>query len=995
MSLDALKEWNSKLEKPPQDVPQPSSFGELAQQGRGADAIVSQREIEIDFNKTEQDSAYRGGFIDSKLLPSALGPTVDPFAVEVGYNIPEPMQKAMFALDYTSRLIRSAMAMSGVTAKSERFRDVRKSQGFWIAMADFVASTAVLKNFRPSITEKELGRTVELTKEVPALLTDPAVPTTTVPGFGAIAGDVAEVPEERQWMFDLAGELFVESNITGAVKKLARKGSSDIVKSAYEGSEQFLKRKGINRFLGNITDEDISAIAQARRAKKVGLLGTRPPQGQIDNAVNKTFDYIQETGEARLTKQQAINAQRKKGAARMYDVQGQGYGRGYSKRLRKAGATEKTKSVFRPFLDASPHAVDDYVTLQKTIDNWDFGGSKIYTTANAQEALAKLYEFGELVTKGDVEHLRDIFGNDFANSLGKFVDKPKGVLGKTVVGAEKFIRGMNSTARTLMTTGELSFLLRQGNYRAWSRPQEAMRSFVVASRSLVSPKYAKYWDEAMRASASGRRAIDSGLFLGKFGDVTLSAREEFFMSEWLHKVPGIGNLVNRFESGYVAGLNQLRLDWFDEGMDIISRSGKAGDEKLVAQWSDYINNMTGRAELDKLTKLGLGSKADKIMGNMVETSKDVLFAPRFSASKWNRHKVTAELLFGENTPRGIRQMLVNDTVVKWRRYERLARFATQGGYEVESDPRSADFLKIKRGDTRFDVLGGDAQIAVLLARLATQQTKDSSTGEIKDKLGSELAQQYLSGKLNPAWSFMFDKMIAQQTFEGEDLNDPKVLAKEIANKFIPLYIGDINDKIFNGFEEEGLTIAEAMEGTVSTVTMGFLGAGVQTYPPSARKEYELLLNDKAQELYFKDWPDLTPFKKQEVVWEAELDNIDKIEELQSEMGMKQLSPGGAARIQKARNKSSRMIRKGLGKDFKLFKESFVDTGSIGIDIGDVRLNPQQHKELHDLYISNIKSELKFYPDISEMDSKDPIRRQYLEDILEFSRDDAVNEILFR
>jgi hypothetical protein len=467
------------------------------------------------------------------------------------------------------------------------------------------------------------------------------------------------------------------------------------------------------------------------------------------------------------------------------------------------------------------------------------------------------------------------------------------------------------------------------------------------------------------------------------------------MSEWLHKVPGIGKLVNRFESGYVTGLNQLRLDWFDEGMDIIARSGQAGDEKLVAKWADYVNNMTGRADLDALIKGGRGKEADAIMKGMVDTSKRVMFAPRFSASKWNRHKVTAELLFGDNTPKGIRRMLVNDTVTKWRRYERLAHYASQNGYTVETDFRSSDAFKIKRGDTRFDVLGGDGQIAVLLTRLATGQTKDTATGEIKDNIASQLAQQYLAGKLNPAWKLMFDKEIAQQTFKGEDINDPKVLAKEIATKFIPLYLGDITDKVFNGFEEEGLTVAESLEGSVSTVTMGFLGAGVQTYPPSARKEYELILNDKSQEMYAKDWPDLTPFKKQEVVWEAELDDIDKIEELQSEMGMKQLSPGAAARMQEFRNKSFRMIRKGLGSDFKLFKESFVDTGSIGIDIGDVRLNSAQHKELHELYISNIKSEIKEYPEIPTMDTKDPIRRQWLEDILEFAREDAVDEMLSR
>jgi hypothetical protein len=517
---------------------------------------------------------------------------------------------------------------------------------------------------------------------------------------------------------------------------------------------------------------------------------------------------------------------------------------------------------------------------------------------------------------------------------------------------------------------------------------------MVASRSLVSPKYAQYWDEAMRFSPKGKRAIDGGLFLGRVGDSSLLPREEFFMSEWLHKVPGIGKIVQRFESGYVAGLNQLRLDWFDEGMDIIQNAGKAGDSKLVSQWSDYINNMTGRADLDALIKQGLGGEADRTMAKMVDVAKEVMFAPRFSASKWNRHKVSAELLFGTQTPVGIRKMLVNDTLTKWRRYQRLGHFATQNGYTIETDPRSSDFLKIKRGNTRFDVLGGDMQIIVLLGRLASGETKDTSTGEIKQNIATKSVQAYLAGKLNPAMSLLYDKFVAQETFDGKDLNDPEVLAKAIAERFIPLYIQDVKDKIFNGYEQEGLTMAESIENSFSVVTMGFLGGGIQTFPPSARKKIELMYNQKSQDLFARDFADLPPFDKQDVVFEVELDNPDLVDELQSEAGMNTMSPGGAARVQEKRNKSARGIRSGLGKDYKLFKESNVNTGAFGIDIGEIRLNASQHKRMQGFYVKSIKRQLREYPDLFKMDPKDASRRQWLQDILDVAREDAEDALFF-
>jgi hypothetical protein len=994
MSLEALQRLSGKLQTQPQDPIDPTPIETLAKADRGVDAIVSQRELEFAYNDTEQDNFLYGGVLYDNIPDPSDIP--DPGFVPLTNKEvnKRAVQVATFGLDYSSRLIRSALAVTGISATSERFRDIRKESSFWVAWMDLLhsANAMVVTGMPTELSSKISEKQTEQVGQIPELLTKPSVPTETLPGVGAVPTAFG-APEELEWVYDVVGELLIEAKVSGAVKQIGKRGMSLLAKTAYETGET-IPKKGVGHLFANITDEQLSAIAESRRMQKVGLLGTRPKQKKIDESVRRTFDYIKETGEARLTKKQAIKAQRKKGAARIYNAQGEGYGRGYSQRLRKAGTTEKAESVFKPFLETTPNATDDYVTLQKTIDNYDFGGSKIYTTANAQEALAKLYEFGELLTKGDVEHLRDIFGNDFANSLSKFVKKPTGILGKALVAGDTAIKTMNSTARTLMTTGELSFLLRQGNYRAWSRPQDAIRSFMVSARSLSSAKYAQYWDEAMRASASGKRAADAGLWLGKWDTPKLLEKEEFFTAEWLDKVPGIGKMKQGFERGYVAGLNQLRLDWFDEGMDIIERAGKAGDTDLTAKWADYVNNMTGRADLDKLIKMDMGPQADKIMEGMVETSKRVLFAPRFAASKWNKHKVALDLLAGSEAPVTLKRMMVSDTVTKWRRYERLAHYASQNGYEVETDPRSSDYLKFRRGNTRFDVLGGDSQLTVLLARLASGQTKDTETGEIKQKIGTQIAQNYLSGKLNPAMSLMFDKFIAQETFKGEDLNDPKVLAKEIASNFVPLYIQDISDKIYNGYENEGLTLAESLEGSVGTVTMGFLGSGIQTYEPSARKKIEIIYNDAAQKEYAKDFADLTFAKKQDVVFAAEIDSGDELDELKAEAGMKPLSPGASARIQKARNKSERQVREGVGDDYYLFKESDVNVGSIGRNVGEVKLSDRQHKFLQDAYVKSIKDQLETYPEISKMPSNSPTRRMWLQDIVDFAREDAKDLLFF-
>ena len=460
-----------------------------------------------------------------------------------------------------------------------------------------------------------------------------------------------------------------------------------------------------------------------------------------------------------------------------------------------------------------------------------------------------------------------------------------------------------------------------------------------------------------------------------------------FMAEWLDKVPILGRYKKGFERGYVNGLNQIRLDWFDEGLQLLEQAGKAGDDELVTKWATYVNNMTGRADIDNI------AEGNRVLKGMAETAKDVLFAPRFTASKWNRHKVAAELMFGADTPNAMRGLLATDAVKKWRRYERFAHYATQNGAKVETDFKSSDALKLVIGNTHYDVLGGDMQLAVMLVRLASGQTKDTATGLLKDNIASEIAQQYIAGKLNPMWSLVIDKSFGR-TFTGEDIDDPKVLARVIRDKFIPLYLNDIKDKIFDEYEVQGKSIAESLEGALPVAIVGFGGGGIQTWEPSSRKKYEIMVNDKALELHAKNFDELPIYQKQEVLWEAENDDIDKTELLKEEMGMTRQTRSTAARLTKIRNKSFRAIRKGLGKDYKLFQESHIPVREFSIDLGEIRLSTKQHEQLSVLYVKYIKTELKLYPEITELPPADYERRRWLEDIESNAREDAIEELEF-
>ncbi len=984
MSVVDLENFLARTKSEPRDVEEPSTIDELVGQREDVGAVVAQKQMEDRFQWWKEGVWMEKPYLDYRDIdPEYMVRTAE----EQGKDI-------IFALDYPSRVWRSLLAISGLTARADRFGDIRRSQGFWSAMGDLVRQNPAFLGVSAIETERDIiSRAGEQVKKIPEFLTDRDVPRDTLPSFGHLVTEVIPQLEPHEWVYDVIGELAVEHYAIKGSFKLAKGAWNKVTTGVWDTGDDIIKKGGFKRLLGSLDDEEMRALQDSIDFRRVGKLGTKPARKEIDDAVGKMFQYIDETESSRLVKKETISAKRKQAAARMYKIQGQEYGPGYSARMTKEGATTATEKAYTPLNKISARAVDGEMVLQRVIDNFDFGGSKIYTTVNAQKALAKLYEYGELLTTGEVEMMRGIFGDAFAESLYKVTALPAGNAGKVVEIGRKGIRGLNAAARTLETTGELSFLGRQANFRMWTRPKDAVRSFAIAMRSLASPKYANRIDEAMRFTRTGKIGLEHDLFLGHWQNINrLNPREEFFAAEWLHHIPILKQYIGGFERGYVNGLNSIRLDWFDEGLQIIERTGRGTDDDLLRGWANYVNNMTGRADIDAIEAGAVG------LQKMADTAKDILYAPRFTASKWNRHKVAAELIFGENTPRALKQMMVRDVATKWRRYERFAWYASQNGYTVESNPQSSDFLKLKKGDTRIDVLGGDGQLVVMMARIVSGQTKDSHTGLLKDNVATKIIQQYSAGKLNPLWSTMYDKFIAQQTFEGKNIDDPEVLKKLVVEKFLPLFYTDIKDKIYNEYGRKAKVIAENIqEQGVSHLTEtlrevavgGFIGLGVQTYGPSARKQYELMIEDKAQEIYSKHFLDLTIFQKQDVVFEAENDDFDKTELLKEEMGMHRQSPGAAARLIRIRDKSFRQIRKGLGKHYQLFEESNVRINEFPIDIGDIRLSTKQHAHLGDLYVKIIKQELKHYPNLAQMPSKDYTRRMDLEYIENYARQEAI------
>jgi len=128
-------------------------------------------------------------------------------------------------------------------------------------------------------------------------------------------------------------------------------------------------------------------------------------------------------------------------------------------------------------------------------------------------------------------------------------------------------------------------------------------------------------------------------------------------------------------------------------------------------------------------------------------------------------------------------------------------------WKFETDPRSSDFGKLRKGKTTYDLWHGLNGLFVLYARIFTQQTKSTKSGEIKE-LGvgygtpttSELIGRYATNKLSPTAGYVYRLGNTHEEVDpstGEKYRVDKYGnvygEKEMRDLFVPIYWNAVNE----------------------------------------------------------------------------------------------------------------------------------------------------------------------------------------------------------
>jgi hypothetical protein len=381
----------------------------------------------------------------------------------------------------------------------------------------------------------------------------------------------------------------------------------------------------------------------------------------------------------------------------------------------------------------------------------------------------------------------------------------------------KFKKGLDwtlmalNTPRTVMASMDFSAPLRQGIVATISHPSTAAKAFVEMFKQAKSQKEFDRWLVDLKERPEYKVMEDAGLYVADPNNLHLSAKEEQYMGSLVDKYSvlnkTIGRPIHGSERAYVAYLNKMRVDIFRQGADVFESQGRTieNSPELYKGLANYINNATGRGGLGPL------DKAAPILNVM-------FFSPRLIASRIN----LLNLVYYAKLPKEVRLMALKDMGKLIAFGATLLGLAAAAGADVEKDPRSSDYGKIKVGNTRWDVWGGFQQYIRLASQVLTGKTKSTTSGEIRELRGdvfpykSRLDQtaNFFRGKLAPVPGTALD-LLAGRNMMGEEF-DPANKAYEL---FTPMIVQDVRE-------------AWKDQGFASLFTVGVpssFGVGVSTY----------------------------------------------------------------------------------------------------------------------------------------------------------------------
>lgn len=447
--------------------------------------------------------------------------------------------------------------------------------------------------------------------------------------------------------------------------------------------------------------------------------------------------------------------------------------------------------------------------------------SKPYDTFNTNAALDKVLtgQFDSL-QENELLKLERVFGKELVQELQK---KQPNNLMRTVI-------DVAGAPRSILASSDLSASFRQLMVGGPGHPKEWGKAMKAQVEALTSEESARAIDDAIRASPMFDTGQSAGLYIAPIDTAVLSAREESIFSRAFSNAP----VIRQTQRAYVTALNKFRQEVFDTYTTKWAAEGRLTPARAKSL-ATYINATTGRGNLGKFEALAPDLAIP-------------FFSPRFLVS---RPQILAQL-FTPGTDNAVRMLIARDLASFMATGSTVLGLATLVGAEVELDPRSTDFGKMKVGNTRIDPWAGYQQLVRYTAQMASGERKlDGGGFQDQDSLNTFL--RFFRSKASPAAGTAFNALSGESMI-GEDFWDslgktPTDRESFFWQNFMPLFIQDVRD----GLAEEG--VRGGLLGSLS-----FFGLSANSYDTPAGK-----MRGAFKELTGRNYDDLLEHERRPII----------------------------------------------------------------------------------------------------------------------------------
>ena len=333
------------------------------------------------------------------------------------------------------------------------------------------------------------------------------------------------------------------------------------------------------------------------------------------------------------------------------------------------------------------------------------------------------------------------------------------------------------------------------------------------------------------------------------------------------------------------------------------------------------------------------------------------FAPRFAVSRFTSPLYIRRLAegdpvareVGKNTAKAFASFIGTNIMAI-----ALLKLAMGDDVDIELDPRSPDWGKIRIGDTRIDLWAGYQQAARFMVQMVLGEYK-TQAGKIKETDRLEATGRFVRGKENPLVSLISD-LWANKTYEGDrpfsppkeemgkildDLGVPKLIqgvGKEAYRRMLFMWVQDFVD-------------ASREDGWVMGFTSGalsFTGTNTASYEDTAFTKITKFKDNIAQEKHGKNWEDLN--ERQQSTLDRVNRNVLADLELQAKKeGARRDDYDYVARLIEDEKKAGAKVYKKLKpENKKLLDDAGISLGlSRKIDAWEI--NDERYKQYQEIF----------------------------------------------